>query len=144
MQKQQGMVLFFSLIVLIIMTVIGVALATNSNMSMKMAGAGSERIEANIIANGALDKVIDDNKGSNFANMTVETVSSVMGETQLVSPVLYNGIVQDVQCQRRSNASSKPLDGCRRIEISSSASFGKNDMGNLTVVAGVEQELISN
>ena len=142
MQKQQGMVLFFSLIVLIIMTVIGVALATNSNMSMKMAGAGSERIEASIIANGALDKVIDDNKGSNFANMTDETASSVMGETQSMLPLPDNGTVQDVSCQRSGNASSANLISCRRIEISSSASFGKNDIGNLTVVAGVEQEVL--
>lgn len=142
MKKQQGMVLFFSLIVLIIMTVIGVALASNSNMSMKMAGAGSERIEARIIANGALDKVIDDNKGTNFANMTAETASSVMGETQSMLPLPDNGTVQDVSCQRSSNASSADLISCRRIEISSSASFGKSDIGNLTVVAGVEQEVL--
>ena len=142
MKKQQGMVLFFSLIVLIIMTVIGVALASNSNMSMKMAGTGSERIEARIIANGALDKVIDDNKGTNFANMTAATTSSVMGETQSMLPLPDNGTVQDVSCQRSSNASSADLISCRRIEISSSASFGKSDIGNLTVVAGVEQEVL--
>ena len=56
MKKQEGMVLFFSLIILIIMTVIGVALAVNSSQSMKMAGAGSERVEAMSAAQGAQDR----------------------------------------------------------------------------------------
>ncbi|QQX81507.1 pilus assembly PilX N-terminal domain-containing protein [Shewanella sp. KX20019] len=143
MKKQNGMVLFASLIILIIMTVIGVALATNSNMSMKMAGAGSERIEASIIANGALDKVIDDNEGASFANMTVETTANVMGESQSMQPLLINGTVQDVECLRspKANGSTTGIS-CRRIEISSSASFGKNDIGNLTVILGVEQEVM--
>ncbi|MGS0726875.1 pilus assembly PilX family protein, partial [Shewanella sp. 0m-11] len=58
MQKQKGIVLFFSLIVLLIMTVIGVALAVNSTQSIRMAGAGSERVEAVAVARGAQDRVI--------------------------------------------------------------------------------------
>lgn len=34
------------------MTVIGVALAVNSTQSLRMSGAGSERIEAKAIADG--------------------------------------------------------------------------------------------
>ena len=58
MKNQRGVVLFFALIVLIIMRLIGVALAVNSTQSLRMAGAGAERIEAIAIANGALDSVI--------------------------------------------------------------------------------------
>ncbi|MCD8558337.1 MAG: pilus assembly PilX N-terminal domain-containing protein, partial [Shewanella xiamenensis] len=52
MRKQKGIVLFFALIVLLLMTIIGVALAVNSTQSMRMSGAGSERIEAKSIADG--------------------------------------------------------------------------------------------
>lgn len=52
MKRQKGVVLFFALIILIIMTVIGVALAVNSTQSLRMSGAGSERIEAKAIADG--------------------------------------------------------------------------------------------
>ncbi|MGZ0787976.1 PilX N-terminal domain-containing pilus assembly protein, partial [Pseudomonas saponiphila] len=43
MKKQKGIVLFFALIILLLMTIIGVALAVNSTQSMRMSGAGSER-----------------------------------------------------------------------------------------------------
>ncbi|MDB2385815.1 pilus assembly PilX N-terminal domain-containing protein [Shewanella sp.] len=137
MKKQNGMVLFFSLIVLVIMTLIGVALATNSSMSMKMAGAGAQRVAAKITANGALDKVIDEHKGRSFANMSATTESHLMGGRQWIEPE-----VEDVNCQRRSNANSAGLIRCRRSDVFSSASFGKSDIGNLTVVAGVEQEVL--
>ena len=48
-KRQQGIVLFFSLIVLVLMTLIGVALAVNSTQSLRMSGAGSERIEASLV-----------------------------------------------------------------------------------------------
>lgn len=59
MRKQKGIVLFFALIVLLLMTIIGVALAVNSTQSMRMSGAGSERIEAKSIADGGLEAAIE-------------------------------------------------------------------------------------
>ena len=59
MRKQKGIVLFFALIVLLLMTIIGVALAVNSTQSMRMSGAGSERIEAKAIADGGLEAVLE-------------------------------------------------------------------------------------
>lgn len=58
MKRQKGVVLFFALIVLIIMTVIGVALAVNSTQSLRMSGAGSERLEAKALADGGCSIVI--------------------------------------------------------------------------------------
>lgn len=144
MRKQKGIVLFFALIVLLLMTIIGVALAVNSTQSMRMSGAGSERIEAKLIADGGLDEAMDNANGSTLANMVVETtVTSTLGSKQLLTPMLTNGAVQDVSCQRSTKASGANLVSCRRIEISSSASFGRDNLGQLTVVAGIEQEVLT-
>ncbi|MPY20992.1 pilus assembly protein PilX [Shewanella psychropiezotolerans] len=141
MKKQEGMVLFFSLIILIIMTVIGVALAVNSSQSMKMAGAGSERVEAMSAAQGAQDRVVANNQGATMANIagTMTVVDAALGVTNTLSP-LADG---DVNCQRSTKASSANLVSCRRIEVSSVATFGKKNLGQLTVVAGVEQEVLT-
>lgn len=140
MKKQKGIVLFFSLIVLVIMTVIGVALAVNSTQSIRMAGAGSERIEAMAAAHGALDSVVSVNKGVALANLTGEiNAGTMLGVTSTITPLQ----LEDVSCQRSANANSSNLVSCRRSEISSVSSFGRNDMGRLTVVAGVEQEVLT-
>lgn len=142
MKKQKGVVLFFSLIILVIMTVIGVALAVNSTQSIRMAGAGSERVEAMAAAHGALDSVIAANEGDVLTNLPVGTTpaGTMLGVTSVMSPLQLN----DVGCQRSATASGSGLISCRRSEISSVAAFGRNNMGQLTVVAGVEQEVMAN
>ncbi|ACA85589.1 pilus assembly PilX family protein [Shewanella woodyi] len=140
MKKQEGMILFFSLIVLVIMTVIGVALAVNSTQSIRMAGAGSERVEAMAAAHGALDSVIDSNQGVALANLTGEmNAGTMLGVASTITPLQLD----DVSCQRSANASSSNLISCRRSEITSVSSFGRNNMGRLTVVGGVEQEVLT-
>lgn len=122
------------------MTVIGVALAVNSTQSIRMAGAGSERIEAMAAAHGALDSVIDTNQGAALANLTGEfDAGTMLGVTSTITPLL----VDDVSCQRSASANSSNLVSCRRSEISSVSTFGRNDMGRLTVTAGVEQEVLT-
>ncbi|MCS6098027.1 pilus assembly protein PilX [Shewanella baltica] len=144
MRKQKGIVLFFTLIILLIMTVIGVALAVNSTQSLRMAGAGAERIEAQAIAGGGLNETIASNKGAALANMVaVITVTSTLGSQQILTPMPKDGTIQDVSCQRSTKASAANLISCRRIEISSNASFGREDLGQLSVVAGIEQEVLT-
>lgn len=142
MRKQKGVVLFFALIVLVLMTVIGVALAVNSTQSLRMAGAGAERIEAMAIANGALDSVIKTYQGAGFANMSDETPAKELGGKQTIIPMPKDGTVQDVSCQRSSKASGANLIKCRRLEVISTANFGREDLGQLTVVTGIEQEVL--
>lgn len=144
MRKQKGIVLFFTLIILLIMTVIGVALAVNSTQSLRMAGAGAERIEAQAIAGGGLNETIASNKGAALANMVaVITVTSTLGSQQILTPMPKDGTIQDVSCQRSTKTSAANLISCRRIEISSNASFGREDLGQLSVVAGIEQEVLT-
>ncbi len=141
MKKQQGMILFYSLVVLIIMTVIGVALAVNSSQSMKMAGAGSERMQAMAAAQGSQNRVVDQNQGTTLANMVVteDIYYDDLGVENTLTPLDS----EDVNCQRNTEATMVSAVKCRRIEISSFTEFGKNDLGQLTVVLAVEQEVLT-
>lgn len=141
MKYQKGVVLFFALIVLILMTLIGVALAVNSTQSLRMAGAGAERIEAKAIADGGLQTVINNYQGSLFANLSVVTPEDLFNGKQQLIPLPLTG-VQNVGCQRTVNATGANLVNCRRVEISSTSTFGRDKLGQLTVVAGVEQQVL--
>lgn len=143
MNKQKGIVLFVAMIALLIMTVIGVALAVSSSQSIRMAGAGSERVEAMGAAQGAQARVIDDSEGATMANMnaTMTTVDNTLGSS--VTNTLAPLNLEDVSCQRSTKANSSNLISCRRVEVSSVATFGRSNLGQLTVVSGVEQEVLT-
>lgn len=140
-QKQQGIVLFFSLIILVIMTVIGVALAVNATQSLRMAGAGSERVEAMLSAQGAQDKVIIANQGTTLTNMAAVSVQNdlALGVTNTMTPLVND----DVPCARAPKATGPNLISCRRVEISSAAAFGRSQLGRVTVVSGIEQKVLT-
>ena len=142
MKKQRGIVLFFSLIILIVMTVIGIALAVNSTQSLRMSSAGSERLEAMSIANGGLEQVIDDNSGALFANLLAEKTSNVFDGSQVITPLPEIGGL-DVNCQRTSKAAGANLIKCKRAQISNTVAFGRSGFGTLTVVAGIEQQVLT-
>lgn len=142
MNKQRGIVLFFALIVLIIMTVIGVALAVNSTQSLRMSGAGSERIEAKALADGGLQQVITNYQGALFANLGLVTSETLFNGTQQLTPLPLTG-VRDVSCQRTDRATGANLVSCRRVEISSTTTFGRDNLGQITVVAGIEQQVLT-
>ncbi|GGN11948.1 pilus assembly protein PilX [Shewanella putrefaciens] len=142
MSKQRGIVLFFALIVLIIMTVIGVALAVNSTQSLRMSGAGSERIEAKALADGGLQQVITNYQGALFANLGLVTSGTLFNGTQQLTPLPLTG-VRDVSCQRTDRATGANLVSCRRVEISSTTTFGRDNLGQITVVAGIEQQVLT-
>ncbi|MCL1051238.1 pilus assembly PilX N-terminal domain-containing protein [Shewanella abyssi] len=137
MRKQRGVVLFFSIIILLIMTVIGVALAVNSTQSIRMAGAGSERIEAMSHAHGAQDRLIS---STNFTNLPVTPSTVRDSEFSVISTLtpLSDG---EVGCVRSSQPDQVGMIYCIPIEVSSRVTFGRNGMGQLTVVSGIEQEL---
>ncbi|MCG9739460.1 PilX N-terminal domain-containing pilus assembly protein [Shewanella insulae] len=142
MKKQQGIVLFLSLIILIIMTVIGVSLAVNSTQSLRMSGAGSERLEAKAIANGGLSQIISNYAGAAFANLDSEVNETTFNSTQVITP-LPEGGVRDVGCQRTTNATGANLVSCRRAQVTSTAVFGRDNLGSLTVASGIEQQVLT-
>ncbi|ACJ30405.1 Type IV pilus assembly protein PilX [Shewanella piezotolerans WP3] len=132
--------LFFSIIILLIMTVIGVALAVNSTQSIRMAGAGSERIEAMANAHGAQDRLINSNEGTTFASLPANPADIADSEFTVTSSLTV--LSDDGACIRTSQATQPDMIGCVTIEISSQATFGRNNMGQLTVVSGIEQEIL--
>ena len=151
-RKQKGLVLFFSLIVLIIMTVIGVALAVNSTQSLRMAGAGAERLEAKALADGGIAALLINKTPVFFATLpSIDTSNSYSGGKQVLTPLPLvddgaGGLKvepKNVSCQRSAVASGTDLFKCRRIEISSQVSFGRDNLGQLTVVTGIEQEVLN-
>ena len=124
------------------MTVIGVALAVNSTQSLRMSGAGSDRIEAKAIADGGLAQIIADYSGAELANLSVEKKANVFGSNQVIIPLPESG-VRDVGCQRASNATGANLVSCRRAEFTSTVTFGRDNLGSLTVASGVEQQVLT-
>ncbi len=152
LRKQQGVVLFFSLIILIMMTVIGIALAVNSTQSLRMAGAGAERIDAKAVADGGIADVLLNKTPAFLATMTaIDNQNTYLGGIQTLTPLPLvddgsgNLIVkpENVGCQRSTTASATNLFKCRRIEISSQVNFGRDDLGQITVITGIEQEVLS-
>ncbi|MCU7988416.1 MULTISPECIES: PilX N-terminal domain-containing pilus assembly protein [unclassified Shewanella] len=149
MKKQKGIVLFFALIILLLMTIIGVALAVNSTQSMRMSGAGSERIEAKSIADGGLVATIEANKGTSLTTLSNVMTTTEFGSQQTFTPSPFevdaagNVVIsaKDVACQRSPKPT--PFIDCRRVEIRSTANFGRDNLGQLTVVMLVEQEVIA-
>ncbi|MBR9729535.1 PilX N-terminal domain-containing pilus assembly protein [Shewanella intestini] len=140
-KKQQGIVLFFSLITLILMTIIGVALAVNATQSLRMAGAGAERVSAKSTAIGAQHQVLNDTQGDVMANIVapIHINNSALNVSSTITPMTNN----DVNCQRSSKAYSAASVSCRRAEVESTITFGRSDYGRLTVVSGVEQEVFT-
>ncbi|MCL1067549.1 pilus assembly PilX N-terminal domain-containing protein [Shewanella olleyana] len=140
-KKQQGIVLFFSLIVLVVMTIIGVGLAVNSSQSLRMAGAGSDSVAARLAAIGAQSLALENNKGVVMANIAepLNIAHVNFNVNSVISPLT----IQDVNCQRTSKAYAADTVSCRRSEISSTATFGRGNLGSLTVVTGVEQEVFT-
>ncbi|QIR15198.1 pilus assembly PilX family protein [Shewanella aestuarii] len=143
LKHQQGIVLFFSLIVLVMMTVIGVALAVSSTQSLRMSGAGSERVEAMAAAHGALENAIKNSSGAGFVTMDMDNGMTITDATLGVKSSVKALTKADVNCQRSADASSGDLIKCIRIQIESTAEFGRDNLGSLTTVNGVEQEVLN-
>lgn len=124
------------------MTLIGVALAVNSTQSLRMADAGAQRLDAKAVADGGLAQVISDNSGSLLANLSAKKTANVFGGSQVITPLPESG-VRDVGCQRTSNATGANLVSCRRVEVTSTVAFGRDNLGTLTVASGVEQQVLT-
>ncbi|MCL1079323.1 pilus assembly protein PilX [Parashewanella spongiae] len=151
MKKQQGVVLFFALIVLVLMTIIGVSLAVNSTQSIKMAGSGAERLEAISHIYGSQERFITQNQGN--AMMTDLTAPAQVNDAQMgvshaVMPIGCNpdadsnctSPVLDTGCARKSRGSLGIK--CRKIEVTTSARYGRNNLGQLVISSGMEQQVL--
>ncbi|MCL1123050.1 pilus assembly PilX family protein [Shewanella surugensis] len=139
MKDQQGMVLFFSLIILLIMTVVGVAIAMSSTQSLRMSQAGADRVKASVAVQGALNAVVLDNQGSVLANLYDSLVINDPDYQATSTLIPLNE--GDVPCAR----STRPTAGvaCRKVEVTSQVSFGRDNAAQLSFVTGLEQEVLA-
>ncbi|MBR9729533.1 pilus assembly protein PilX [Shewanella intestini] len=140
-KKQQGIVLFFSLIILLLLTIIGVALAVNANQSIRMAGAGSEQVAAREMAVGAQEQALHDTQGATMAN--IDAPITINNPKLHVSSTIKPLTKNDVSCQRTSQAFAVNTISCRRSEIESAAKYGRGGHGKLVIDTGVEQEVFT-
>lgn len=144
--RQQGAILFFALIILFIMTMIGTGLALNSGMTLRMAGAGTERLQALSAVKGAQSNILSDpllqkqlaNISTDFSP-EISIATDTLNSTTILHPLHKN----DVNCQRTSQAHASNLVSCRRLEMHTSTTFGRHNLGSVTVISGIEQEILT-
>jgi type IV pilus assembly protein PilX len=143
LKRQSGIVLFFALILLVVMTVIGVALAVNAGQSLRMAGAGSERMEAKAAADGGLAAVMNATTVATLATLSDVQNSALFGGEQTLTPLPEGATPENVGCQHSVTASATNIIGCRRLQANSTVTYGRDNMGVIEVTQGMEQEVLN-
>lgn len=143
LKRQSGIVLFFALILLVVMTVIGVALAVNAGQSLRMAGAGSERMEAKAAADGGLAAVMNATTAATLATLSDVQNSALFGGEQTLTPLPEGVTPENVGCQRSGAASGTNIIVCRRLQANSTVTYGRDSMGVIEVTQGMEQEVLN-
>lgn len=145
--QQSGLVLFVALIFLLVITILGVALLSNSAMDAKMAGAVSDRTDALQAGNGVLGDVM---KNANTSRAFLQDLTAYphQVDTSLTdsSGNARQATVefkQESSCPRSRNGSSSDVFICRHFTDSADITFGRHQLGQLEVVNGVSQPLIS-
>ncbi|MCL1073612.1 pilus assembly PilX family protein [Shewanella dokdonensis] len=141
LKRQSGVVLFFALILLVVMTVIGVALAVNAGQSLRMAGAGSERMEAKAAADGGLAAVMNATTAATLGSLSTAQNSTLFGGRQVLTPLPEGAPSVNVDCHRTQPANGTTFP-CRRSEVKSSVTYGRDNMGFIEVTQGIEQEVL--
>ncbi|GLS82560.1 pilus assembly PilX family protein [Paraferrimonas haliotis] len=143
LNNQQGIVLFFALVVLLILTVIGTSLAVSSGFSARMATTSAERVESLHTINGSQLRLIDEEaakQGESLFVKGVGTTSVTDANTGVASDIKF---LVETGCRRSSSASSASTFSCRQSEVASQVSFGKNNRGNIGIVSAVEQPVFN-
>ncbi|WP_406664372.1 PilX N-terminal domain-containing pilus assembly protein [Gallaecimonas sp. GXIMD1310] len=148
-RTQHGMVLFVALVFLLIITVLGVALLSNSAMDVKMSGAVTDRTNALQTANGVLDDVLlnaDTTRAflqdlGNYAggfNVNTGLSDSTGAPRQATIQFEVEG-----PCPRAERGTSAGTFVCRHFRDSSQVNFGRKGLGQLTVTNGISQPLVA-
>ncbi|ADN74999.1 type IV pilus assembly protein PilX [Ferrimonas balearica DSM 9799] len=142
MNRQQGMVLVVSILILLVLTLIAAGLASRATMTTQMASASNARGTALHLANGAQAGYVEQQRLARGASLLITnngvntTVDAGTGaNNQLTFRI-------ETQCRRSRTATASSVMACRQNELESTVNFGKNQRGQLSVVAGVEQPVL--
>ncbi|WP_019615576.1 hypothetical protein [Psychromonas ossibalaenae] len=144
-KKQQGAVLFFVLITLPMLVVLGLMLVENSSVDLKMVDARVVRNDSNIRLTSAASALLTSIKTpSLFAN--AENGEGISEPVPLdVSNVVT--VKSEVNCMRRKDANGDDFQ-CRYLEVKFTHQFGREKKdssrwGSNSMAIGVEQPHIA-
>ncbi len=155
-KKQQGVVLFVSLIFLISLTAVTAALMQNTTTDMKMSGASEEKLVATQEAVSAIDEVIFNQVSpgatNRFAQPLVATNFPNNNQTQLL-PATKTGATASVKianneykleadCPHTRSASSAQIFTCNVLSIRVNRNYGRTNLNIVNVNSGVAQQLL--
>ena len=142
MKRQRGIVSVVVFLMLLVLTMIAVGLVTRARMTAQMTAATNARSEAWHLANGAQAGFVESQRlargdSALISNADVYTSTEASG---VVNTVTFR---VETQCRRSRSATAVGIVACRHSELDSAVTYGKNNRGSLSVVAGVEQPVLN-
>lgn len=146
MKSQQGIALFISIILLLLLSGLTTLLMTNASLDLKMAGASAQRIDADQQIEGAIDELLtNSNARLTFATADLNTKFSVTHIKNINTAVV--AINEQPSCARSKDPSSVGLFSCRYLDTRLSKQFGRaktggGHQGETAAGLGVEQKLL--
>lgn len=126
LRSQKGVVLFFAIIVLLVLTIIGVSLAVNSTMSLNMANAGSERIEAIHEINEGLQ-----NTFAQFRASDVDQIDALLPDPDIIRLPALVGTTKECTFNKSYC--------CVIYEVSQTVQYGKQNVTHPPMAYGIEK-----
>jgi len=140
--RQQGAALIIAMLIMILLTGIGMSLMRASSQDLKMAGAAAEKKMISNMLEGAIDETLSQTSMST-------TLSNLESDISFSSSAFddTSGTISDrgeFDCKRSHNASStNVMTSCKYADVILNSRYGKGDIAQLTVSAGVEQGIIN-
>lgn len=139
--KQQGIALFITIIILVLVTSMAAVVITDSRMGANSIGLTKERFDNEQELLGGYDEIISDVG-------LIDTIMALSGSAAIASKKFKNVSVQmqyrnDSYCKRSAQASSVNLINCKYVKMSfSQEQNGKRVQGG-ALASGVAQPFLA-
>ncbi|MCE2596531.1 hypothetical protein K6Y31_17180 [Motilimonas cestriensis] len=146
MKFQQGIALFISIILLLLLSGLTTLLMSNASLDLKMAGASAQRIDADQQLEGAIGEILTNtNASQQFATAALDTQFEVKHIKNISTSVV--AINEQPSCARSKDPSSVGLFSCRYLDTRLSKQYGRakiggGHQGENAAGLGVEQKLL--
>ncbi|WP_028117972.1 hypothetical protein [Ferrimonas senticii] len=135
MNYQQGIALLTSVLLLLVLTVIAVALAERSRLSVQMTAASIAREQAQQQADSLQQALLSAQRQSPAGSLWLADNPVVPANHQL-------RLLVESGCRRRVNATAVGVVNCRHNELTTTVHYGRNQRGQWSVITGIEQPLL--
>ncbi|MCE0558652.1 MULTISPECIES: PilX N-terminal domain-containing pilus assembly protein [unclassified Motilimonas] len=146
MKFQQGIALFISIILLLLLSGLTTLLMSNASLDLKMAGASAQRIDADQQLEGAISEILTNaNASQQFATAALDTKFEVKHIKNISTAII--AINEQPSCARSKEPSSVGLFSCRYLDTRLSKQYGRaktggGHQGENAAGLGVEQKLL--